>query len=242
MTGTAVVAAGNTQISNATIDISARAPAFNNATVGGSACPNANCVIASDASQPLPISDGLIQDWRDEAAAGGTIGSYNVSGSQSLDPVKINGNLTMSNGATLIVRRPIWITGTMTTSNGSTVRCDSGLGINSCVIIADGNVHISNNTTMTGSGTAGSYILVVGARNATASQVMNISNNSTGAIFYAPHGRIQFNNNAAAKEVSGYGFDMDNNAIVTYELGLQNLHFTAGPSGGYDLKHWKPLE
>lgn len=232
----------NTSISDATVGGTGHANLFVNDTIGGASCPNANCIVENPPHQDMPISDGVIQDWRDEAAAGGAInGNYTVSGSQSLGPTKINGNLKVNGGATLTVTGTIWVTGTLETENNTTVKLSSGYGVNSGVIVSDGTVDVSNNTTMSGSGNAGSYVIVVGAKNDLAGQVMDISNNSTGAIYYAPHGRIHFNNNATAKEVSGYGFDMDNNATVTYESGLANANFSSGPSGGYAIEYWKQV-
>jgi len=243
VTGTAVVAGGtNNQIANTTVGTSARAPQFVNANVGGSSCPNVNCVVASDPLQPLPISDGAIQDFRDAAAAGGTVADQNISGTVSLGPKKINGNLTVDNGATLIVTGTLWITGQFQPSNNATIKLSPGYGTNSGVIVADNTIDLSNNVTVLGSGSVGGYILMVAGKNAPSSQIIDISNNVVGAIFYAPHGRIHFNNNAGAKEVAGYGFDMDNNATVTYESGLQNVHFVSGPSGGYDVKYWKEVQ
>lgn len=234
----------NNQIANATVDGTARAPLFSDDTVAGSACPptGPNCVIANDAPQTLPISDGVIQDFRNEAAAGGTVGSQTISGTVSLGPKKIAGDLSIDNGATLIVTGTLWVTGQFQTSNNTAVRLDSGYGANSGVIVGDGNIDISNNATLLGSGQAGSYIMIIAAKNASGSQVLDVSNNSTGAIFYAPHGRIHFNNNAGAKEVSGYGFDLDNNATITYESGLQNVHFVSGPGASFKVKSWKETE
>lgn len=234
----------NNQITNATIDGAARAPAFVNDTVSGSACPptGPNCIIASDSPQSLPISDGVLQDFRDDATAGGTVGDQNISGTVSLGPKKINGDLSISNGATLVVTGTLWVTGQFQTSNNSTVKLNATYGTNSGVIIGDGSISISNNTTLSGSGQAGSYIMVMAAKNTPSSQVLDVSNNSAGAIYYAPHGRIHFNNNATAKEVIGYGFDLDNNATVTYESGLANVNFSSGPNGGYDIINWKEVE
>ena len=244
ITGSATVAAGSgNQIKDATIGVSARAPSFSGTKVGGVNCPNVNCVVASDTPGAMPIADDVIQGWRDGAVAGETInGNYEVSGTKSLGPKKINGDLIVKNGATLTITGTIWVTGTFSTENNSVVNLDSGYGINSGVIVVDSSVDILNGTTITGTGQTGSYVMIVAARNALTTQIMDISNNSAGAIYYAPHGRIHFNNNATAKEVTGYGFDMDNNATVTYESGLADVHFPSGPSGGYKIQVWKEVE
>ena len=230
----------NNQIANATVNGTARAPAFSSDTVSGSACPptSGNCVIASDPPQPMPISDGVLQDFRDEATAGGTVAGQNISGTVILGPKKINGDLNVSNGATLIVSGTLWVTGQFQTDTNAVVKLSSSYGTNSGMIIGDGTIDFSNNVTLSGSGQSGSYIMVVAAKNAPSSQVLDISNNVAGAIFYAPHGRIHFNNNATAKEASGYGLDLDNNTTVTYESGLQNVNFTSGPGGTWKIKSW----
>ena len=244
VTGNATVAAGSgNKIANATISGTARAPAFTNVTAGGSSCPNPSCVVASDAPQPLPISDALVTSWRDKAVAGGVMnGNHTVSGSEGLGPVKISGNLKINTGAVLTVTGTIWVTGTLETNNNAVIKIDPYYGANSGIIVADGVITFSNNTVVSGSGTAGSYLIVVGAKNAPASPVMDISNSSSGAIYYAPHGRIHLNNNAGARQISGYGFDIDNNATVTYESGLQNVHFSSSPSAAHDVPYWKDVE
>jgi len=117
----------------------------------------------------------------------------------------------------------------------------SGYGANSGVMVVDGIVDVSNNCTFAGSGTAGSYILVLDDKNDHAGQVMDISNNVGGAIFYAANGRVHMNNNSGAKEITAYGIDLDNNATVTYEAGLVNPNFSSGPSGGYSIEYWKQV-
>jgi len=247
VTGDVVVAGAANKIGAITIGNSSsgtgRAHVFNGTTIHGSSCPNQYCIVDNPAYQSLPIPDAVIQGWIDAAVAGGTInGNYTVSGSKSLGPTKINGNLSVSGGATLTVTGTIWVTGTFETENNTIIKLSSGYGTGSGVIVADGVVDVSNNTTMSGSGQAGSYIMLVGAKNAPASQVMDISNNSVGAIYYANHGRIHFNNNATAKEVTGYGLDFDNNASITYESGLANANFSSGPGAGWQISNWQEVQ
>ena len=135
----------------------------------------------------------------------------------------------------------LWVTGTLETENNTTLQLGAGYGADSGVMVVDGTADISNNTAIFGSGTAGSYYMVLDAKNAPTSQVMDISNNAAGAIFYAPHGRIHLNNNAGAKEITAYGLDLDNNTNVTYESGLADTQFSSGPSGGYAIEYWKQV-
>jgi len=246
VTGDVVVAGSANKIGAITIGNSSsgtgRANAFNGTTIHGSSCPNQYCIVDNPAHQNLPISDAVIQGWRNEAAAGGTVANQNISGSVSIGPKKINGDLNLNNGGILTVTGTLWVTGNFNASNNTTVKLSSSYGTNSGVIVVDNTVDASNNTTLSGSGQAGSYLMVVGAKNAPASEVMDISNNSLGAIYYANHGRIHFNNNATAKEVTGYGLDFDNNASVTYESGLANANFTSGPGAGWQISNWQEVQ
>ena len=183
---------------------------------------------------PLVPSDGQIDDWKATAETGGVVGSQNISGTtMKLGPKKISGNLTISNNATLTLSGTLWITGTLQVSNNAHINLGSAYGTNSGVIVVDGTASLSNNATVTGSGQPGSYIMIVVAKNDPTHTVLEIGNNVGGAIFSAPHGRVEFENNAGAKEVTGYGFDMENNSTVTYESGLQNETFSNGPGGSW---------
>jgi hypothetical protein len=224
----------------------AQANQFISTNVHGSNCPNQYCVIANPPQQPLPISDGVILDWKNEAAAGGTInGDYNLSGTStaSLGPTKIVGNLTLSNYAELTVTGTIWVTGNISFSNNTVTELDSDYGGNSGLIIADGTITISNDVTIDGSGTNDSYIMLLSDMDDTDSTAISVSNGSTAVIYYAGKSRIQFSNNAAAKEATAWGINMSNQATVTYESGLANAAFTSGPGGGWQVQSgtWREI-
>jgi len=230
-----------------------RANLFVSSTVHGSSCPNAYCIIDNPAREELPISDGLIQDWRDTAETkGGTCvppqcdASGNLiltnGASASIGPIKIPGNLTVDNNAILTVTGVIWVVGEVQLSNNCIVRLSSGYGTLSGMIVSDGEIDISNNCVFQGSGQAGSHIMLLSAKNAPTDEVIDVSNGSVGVIYYAAHGLIHLSNNAAAKEATGYGITMDNNAVITYETGLGSTLFSTGPSGGWSIQSWQEIE
>ncbi|MBI4128548.1 MAG: hypothetical protein HY460_00730 [Parcubacteria group bacterium] len=245
----------NTRIEDMTIGDatsgSGQANLFVNATIHGSACPNAYCIVANPSRQNLPISDGVIQDWKDAAAAGGTCapptcdasGDYSLTnnGSATLGPLKVNGNFLISNGATLTINGTIWVTGDITLSNDCIVNLSPAYSAFSGVILADGDVVVSNNCAFQGSGVSGSYVMLLTDKNVPASEVMTVSNNSAGVVYYASNGRIRFQNNATAKEATAYGITMDNNSAITYESGLANANFSSGPGAGMVILQWREL-
>ncbi len=205
-------------------------------TVGGTSYPGTPDPGPID----MPISDALIEQWKSEATAGGTItGDVTYDGtSNTLGPKKITGNLTVTNNASLTMNGTIYVVGNVTLSNNAVVSLATGYGSNSGMLVADGKIDVGNNVSFNGSGTAGSYVMVLTTNTSldVASPAMTLSNNSTNSIFYASDGMISVSNNATLKEVTGFKLYLQNNAAVQYESGLANVNFSSGPGGSWVLK------
>lgn len=196
-----------------------------------------NTTLSDPVELAMPISDQNIQDWKDVAAAGGTYsGNYTVSGSASLGPKKITGNLNASNGATLTVTGTLWVQGNLDVSNNGTVKLASGYGTSEGVIIVDGTVNIGNNANFIGSGTTGSYVMVLTTSNS--ASAITVGNNAGAVILYASNGTVNVSNNAGAKSITGYYISLSNNAVITYDSGLANANFVNGPSGSWSSTSW----
>lgn len=189
----------------------------------------------------FPITDAQISEWENDASAGGTYnGNYSVSGSVSLGPKKITGDLNFSANAILTVTGTLYVQGNVNTANNSVINLTSGYGSSSGLIVTDGTASLSNNVTFSGSGTTGSYIMLL--TNDTSSSAINVSNNAGTVILVAPYGTISFSNNAGAKEAMAKTISLSNNASIVYESGLANVNFTSGPSGSYAITSWKEIE
>ncbi|MDO8565086.1 MAG: hypothetical protein Q7R67_00435 [bacterium] len=192
-------------------------------------------------SQALPITDTQITDWKNEAAAGGTVGNQTLSGDDNiLGPKKINGNLTLGNGDTLTVTGTLWITGNLVLSNSSIIKLSSGYASGDGVIIVDGVSTLSNGSTFQGSGSANSYIMLLSTNNS--GSAISLDNNAGAVILYAPNGTVELSNGAAVKQISAKTISLSNNATITYEQGLVDAAFTNGPSGGYTVSNWLEVE
>lgn len=200
--------------------------------------------------EAMPISDGQITDWKAAAAEGGEqIGDYNliINGEKaSLGPKKITGNMLISNSVELTITGTVWVTGDVTISNNAIIKLDTGYGTNSGVMVVDGKINVSNNCVFQGSGTAGSYILILTTNNSldAGSPAINIANNAQTVIFYAANGLINIANNAQLKEATGYKLSLSNNASVVYETGLANAKFANGPGGVWAIqsKTWQEVK
>jgi len=233
-------------ISNCTVGGSATYDTKTSCTIGGSETTPNPTDFTDPANLPLPITAAQITDWENEAAAGGVIsGDYILTNglSASLGPKKISGNLTLDNNAILTVTGTLWITGQIKLSNGAVLKLDPSYGSLSGVVVAGiggdasaGYIEIDNNSNALGSGTAGSYTLLLSQRNNSSSIAIKASNNATGAILYAGTGVIELDNNSGLKEVTAYKIHLKNNAIVTYESGLANAQFTSGAGGSWAIE------
>jgi hypothetical protein len=201
------------------------------------------------APQAFPISQANIDQWKEDAENGTTTGSYVVDGTSSaLGPAKINGDLTVTNGATLVLTGTIWVTGRITVDNNALVRIDTSFGPNGGVLVADGRIIVNNNGNFQGSGTKGSYLLLLTTNNCptgtgcSGANAMSLGNNVGTVVLSAPYGTLYFSNNAGAKQATAHTIELAPNAEITYETGLIDLNFISGPGGAFDITGWKEIE
>ena len=252
----------NASISGATVGTGSTGDAWANTITGSTVRGNLYCQTGSGNNkscntsqadpvpQGYPVSDGNIAQWKSDATAGGTYnGNRTINGSNaSLGPQKIEGNLTITNGANVTLTGVVWVTGTITVANNVNVSLSSLYGSNSGIILSDDKISLSNNSQFTGSGTTGSYIMLITTSDCPASSTcgggsaIDVANNAGTVILNAQNGTIHFSNNSGAKEAVGYAINLDNGAVITYEQGLANLNFSSGPSGGYSINSWKETQ
>jgi hypothetical protein len=193
--------------------------------------------------QPFPISDGNIEQWKADAAAGGTVtcsgGNYIPASGATLGPKKIPCNLVITNDFKL--GGAVWVTGNITTTNGNIVSLNSAaFGSSGTVIVVDGTISISNNSQFNGTGQTGSYIMLLSTN--TGSSAIQVSNNAGAVILNAQKGTIHFYNGSSAKEATANSIDMDNNSELFYESGLINTNFVSGPGGTYVPSSWQEIQ
>ncbi|TSC70822.1 MAG: Uncharacterized protein G01um101449_274 [Parcubacteria group bacterium Gr01-1014_49] len=239
-----------TSISGITVGGNAWAYTLSSCSVGGDASYQtiSSCSVsgtqhpgtAPTAPEAFPISDAQIVEWETTAAAGGTIaGPYSISGSQTLGPKKIDGDLTVSNGGTLTLTGPVWVNGNITLSNNASLSVSPNTGTDGAILIADatgntavkGRVDISNNVTITGNGSANSFPMIISTN--TGTEAIELSNNASGVILYAPYGGVEVSNGGVANQITALQLQLNNNATVTYLSGLQDASFSNGPGGSW---------
>jgi len=198
-----------------------------------------NTSLTDPAQVAMPVSDQNILDWKDEAVAGGTTsGNVTVNGSNtSVGPRKITGDLSVSNNGHLTITGTVWVEGNVDISNNAYVALSPSYGTSEGVMIVDGTVNIGNNANFSGSGSAGSYLMVLST--STSTSAITLSNNGGAVILYAANGTVNLSNNAGAKSLNGKQINLSNNSSVIYDSGLANANFVNGPSGGWSVTRWK---
>lgn len=206
----------------------------NNCTVDGTISQQEEEI----SQQPLPIPNQQIDEWKNYATQSEVFsGNKIISGSQSLGPVKITGNLNLNNNATLTLTGAIYVQGNITFGNGVTVKLDSSYGSLGGVLITDGIIDMGTSNIFTGSGQTGSYILLISTNSS--DTAIAVKNNSAGAVFYTTSGGLEISNNVSVTEATGYKIIMKNNAVIQYSTGLVNIYFASGPGAGWKVSSWQ---
>lgn len=196
----------------------------------------------------FPVSDANITDWKNQALTGGTSGNINGC-TMTLGPKKINGNLTIGSGCIVTVKAPLWVIGNISAGNSARFVLDQSFGGASGVIVVDGTTTLGNGSDLRGSGTAGSYLMLLSTFDSSASEesetctdgsesgqvAVDTGNSSISGILYAPRGIVNLANGASFKEITAWSIAMGNGAILNYDTGFASIVFSAGPSGSFSL-------
>lgn len=248
---------------------SAYANTIENSTIAGEA--HYQTIISSTAGsyhietsdpavEAMPISDSNIADWKVTASAGADLSSLcNASGTIVLDTGFMNCDFIPGGGSAITLNGTVWIKGNMTFSTNTKMKLSTNYGTNSGVVVVDstdsakGKIDIGNNSPICGTQgyttsplaclpSNGTYILLLSTHAGYADNAINIANNSNGAIYYAHNGQAQVSNGANVKEVTAKKMLLKQNAVVTYEQGLENASFSSGPGGGWEINSWKETE
>jgi len=214
-----------------------------NCTYGGLVDMGPNEILPAD----LPIPSEKIIEWKNEAIAAGTFsGDYILDGgeTESMGPIRITGNMNLDNNSTINITGIIYVQGNLVVDNNSILELNSSYGSLSGIIVVDGRITIRNGAVLQGSGVEGSYLLLLSTNSSVDldTPAIDVKNNAAGAIFYAANGLIHLRNNINIREATGYMIALDNNAVVSYESGLENANFTSGPGGSWQVENWHEVE
>ena len=190
-------------------------------------------------AQALPITDDEISGWKADAATTTFVGNKTLSGTNnSLGPIKIQGNLILNGNASLTVTGTVWVTGTITLGNNASINLSSSYGGSGGILMADGAISFGNDVNLGGSGTTGSYLMIISLSNS--SSAINLGNgNASTVMLYAPNGTINVGNNASLRALAANTINLGNNVDLNYVSGIIDTTFSSGPSGGWSVDSWQ---
>ena len=204
---------------------------------------NKSCLAQSPVPSvlPFPVTDALIDQWKAEATAGGLFnGNYVTSAPATIGPTKIVGNLTVSGGRSLTISGVIWVTGNLIVSGAGTISLSPTYGSDDGLIIVDGTVSIGTGGQILGSGTTGSYIMIV--TTSSSGSAITVSGGAGAAIVVAPYGTINVSGGASLKEATGFRVIVSGGSSITYETGIVDSTFVSGPATAlstWGLSSWR---
>lgn len=187
-------------------------------------------------SQPFPTFDE--QYWKDQANKNNDpqIGNLELSGTKTLGPRKIQGNLTLKSNTNLTLNGPIWVTGNLQVDSGSQLFINSAFASSGTVVLVEGSIDLDSNTKVwpTNSSPKG-YILFVSTKGTGAGNAIQLDSNVTGGVYFAPNGDADLDSSVNIVAITAQGLHLDSNAELNYDLGLASANFSAGPGGGWEI-------
>lgn len=212
--------------------------ATNSCTVDGETTTD-----TGQSASTLPIADSQITDWKNDASIETHNGNLTLSDNISLGPIKIIGNLNISNKM-LTLTGTVYVTGNITISNnGGGIKLDPTVYQNSGgVIITDGKFIGGNKNSFSSSGD-GSYLLILSTYVSSGFEdpAITVSNNMTGsgAAFYAKDGIVSAPNGGSIAEMTGAGILIGNGSTITTSSGVVNIYFASGTGGSWKVSSWQ---
>ncbi len=204
-----------------------------NSSVTGSSYPGSTV----PAPKVFPISDANINDWKQNAQAGGIISGDVNNCVASLGSVKIIGNVEFNSHCIITINSPIWITGNLTFNTNNKLTLNSSYGSTSGVIVVDGRVSLGSNNKLEGTGTGSSILMVLSNYNSKTNGISAIVVNNEGnnGVYYAKDGIIEPGNKNTYTELTAWGIKLVNNSTLNYLTGLSSTLFSSGPSGSFSV-------
>jgi hypothetical protein len=121
------------------------------------------------------------------------------------------------------------------------------MGSLSGIIVADGVVDLAGSGGIYGSGSPGSYVVVVtnstcpgGPRCASGSPyALKISGAAGSVVLTAIDGAVELEGSVSIKSLAARQVKMSGTSNIVYDSGLADLNFTSGPSGSWTVSSWK---
>ncbi|MBI2595159.1 hypothetical protein HYW46_00290 [Candidatus Daviesbacteria bacterium] len=193
-------------------------------------------------SDPLPkafpISGGNISDWKEDAES---VGVYtgDVNSCPSNLAGKYVGSVRLTSHCLVNVTAPVWITGNLDMQEDVILRLDPSFGSSSGVVIADGFIELDKDGKALGSGTQGSYLILISNFNSKDDpgrrDAIKIKREGNTGVLYSGLGKISLSKENHITSITAWKVKISKDAVIEYDQGLAGTFFSFGPSGSFSI-------
>lgn len=210
--------------------------AYAHGTITGGSKISGTKVTGADI-KPLPEFD--MEFWQTKCAAG-TVYSSDFSmnsGSLSMGPAWINGDMTLT-GGTLTITGPIWVTGDISVSGNTIMQLDPDFGAYGTLVIADNTIDLRGSAVYNGTPEDG-YIMFVSNRVHPSQNGISLNggtNAYTNVAVYAKDSGISISGSGDIVSMCGLKLSITGSGDIIYRSGLASARFTASPGGGWTVQ------
>lgn len=192
----------------------------------------------------MPISEGVIDDWKQEAESAGVYTGDITNCPQSLPAGKYIGSVILPDHCTLTVGSPIWITENFTLNQQSKLRLDSSFGSSSGIFVVGNFITLVQQTHIQGSCWQdicdnGSYLFLMSEFNSRDDPLernaIHVQQQGNTGVLYSNLGKIRVEQQNNFTEISAWKLSLGQQLIISYNQGLASTFFSSGPSGAYSI-------
>src|SRR3989344_549046 len=147
----------------------------------------------------------------------------------TLGCTKITGNLELKDRTRILLNGNLYVQGDILIQNSGQIHMDpASYGSNDGYIIADGNIEIKNSARVRGNVDTEIYLYLItlsGNTGASPSAFL-FQNDANIDAAYSAYGFVEIKNNPQMKAAFGQGLLIQNDAEVTYEIGIADASFS----------------
>ncbi len=192
---------------------------------------------------PLPISQGNIDEWKDQADENVYTGDI-TNCPTVLNSGKYEGNITLPDLCTVRVHTPIWVTEDFYMNQQSKLRLESSYGASSGVFIVDGQVTMEQQNDIQGSCwqntcANGSYLFLISEFNSRddpeGDYAIHVQQQGNTGVLYSNLGTIRVEQQNDFTEITAWKISLGQQMDITYDQGLAGAFFSSGPGGSYSV-------
>jgi len=163
------------------------------------------------------ISDEMINSWKADAIAGGTINdNYKVESNVSLGPMRIDGNLEIETNRRLTLTGVVYVTGNIVIKSNGKVKLDESFATNSGVLLSDGNMEFNSSTDFEATSQGGLVMAISTSSSDPAIKVEGGSQQDNAVMLHAPNGMVELNGGSKVQGAMGARIKLNSGSRINF--------------------------